>query len=83
MPPNSTAALFDANEDIFYIRITDGAGFPSIRSFSFTEIVPQNQNSNDSSATIARIERIEADILQIKEALSNGKQPVRKQPDPE
>lgn len=37
MPPNSVAALFDANQDLMYIKATDGAGFPSIRVFSFAE----------------------------------------------
>ena len=37
MPPNSTVALFDANNDVFYIRSTDGAGFPTIRAFDFHE----------------------------------------------
>ena len=37
MTPNSTVALFDNNEDIMYIKTTDGAGFPTIRTF----LVPQ------------------------------------------
>jgi hypothetical protein len=35
MPPNSSVALFDGNEDIFYLKTTDGAGFPTIRTFKF------------------------------------------------
>ena len=38
MPANSTVALFDANEDIMYIKTTDGAGFPAIRLFRFEEL---------------------------------------------
>ena len=30
MPPNSTVALFDGNEDIMYIKTTDGAGYYDI-----------------------------------------------------
>ena len=30
MGANAAAVLFDANEDIFYKKITDGAGFASI-----------------------------------------------------
>lgn len=37
MNPNSTVALFDNNEDLFYVKSTDGAGFPTIRTFSFKE----------------------------------------------
>ena len=35
MGANSSVALFDANEDFFYIKTTDGAGFASIRKFKF------------------------------------------------
>lgn len=35
--PNSMVALFDANEDLFYIKSTDGAGYPSIKTYRFTD----------------------------------------------
>ena len=41
MPPNSTVALFDGAEDVFYVKSTDGAGFPTIRAFRFEEIPQQ------------------------------------------
>lgn len=37
MFPNSTVALFDSSEDLFYVKSTDDAGFPTIRTFSFKE----------------------------------------------
>lgn len=37
MPPNSSVPLFDVNEDVFYMKTTDGAGFPTIRRFVFQE----------------------------------------------
>lgn len=36
--PNSRVALFDANEDIFYIKATDGAGYPTVKAFRFNEV---------------------------------------------
>ena len=36
MGANAAAVLFDANEDIFYKKITDGAGFASIEIYSYT-----------------------------------------------
>lgn len=43
MLPNSTVALFDGNDDLMYIKTTDGAGFATIRTFKFEpyEEVPQ------------------------------------------
>lgn len=35
MPPNSAIALFDANEDMMYIKTTDAAGYPTIKTFRF------------------------------------------------
>ena len=38
MGANSTVALFDSNNDIMYVKSTDGAGFGSIRAFKFSEM---------------------------------------------
>lgn len=35
MPPDSSVALFHESEDILYVKTTDGAGFPTIRTFRF------------------------------------------------
>ena len=40
MGANAAAVLFDANEDIFYKKITDGAGFASKK---FTAILPHRK----------------------------------------
>ena len=45
MPANSSVALFDNNNDYMYVKTTDGAGFPTIRTFKFEEIQP-NQIGN-------------------------------------
>ena len=36
MGANAAAVLFNANQDIFYKKITDGAGFASIEIYSYT-----------------------------------------------
>lgn len=67
MQPNSTVALFDSNEDIMYIKSTDGAGFPTIRTFGFS---PIEQPTNQGNDFISR-----AEFEQFKqEVLDNGKQ---------
>lgn len=71
MPANSTVALFDSNEDIMYIKTTDGAGFPSIRTFNFVEI-KQNEKSSASQDYISRQEFEEFK----KELMNNGKQSI-------
>lgn len=45
--PNSQVALFDANDDIMYIKTTDAANYPVIRKFKFVEVKEEDtQNLN-------------------------------------
>lgn len=85
MPPNSVAALFDDSYDIFYVKSTDGAGFPTIRVFDFydhKEEAPAQQTSVniENFATKQELENLQNEVKQVKEMLSNGKQSVPEQP---
>lgn len=71
MPANSTVSLFDSNEDIMYIKNTDGAGFPSIRMFRFEEI-KETTKSEEKQDYISRKEFEEFK----KELMNNGKQSI-------
>ena len=71
MNANSTVALFDANEDVLYIKNTDGAGFPSIRTFKFEE-VNEITKSEEKQDYISRKEFEEFK----KELMNNGKQSI-------
>lgn len=74
MTPNSTVALFDSNEDIMYVKSTDGAGFPQIRRFKFVEI---QESQTQQPVNNDFISREEFENFK-KEIMSNGKQSVRK-----
>lgn len=53
---NSTVFLIDFNSGTFWIKSTYDNGIPKqIRTFSFKELIPQNQN-NESSNTVSREE---------------------------
>ena len=71
MSANSTVALFDSNEDIMYIKTTDGAGFPSIRSFRFEELKEDTQ----TEPSVDYISREEFEEFK-KELMNNGKQSI-------
>lgn len=74
MPPNSITALFDSNEDIFYVKTTDGAGFPTIKTYKFTVIEETAKQEVSANDFISR-----AEFEQFKmEVMSNGKQSVSK-----
>lgn len=51
MGANAAAVLFDANEDIFYKKITDGAGFASIEIYSYT---PTQKNTGGQSGAVPK-----------------------------
>lgn len=80
MFPNSTVALFDSNEDIMYIKSTDGGGFPTIRTFKFEEVTsaPKQDSTIDLSNYITREELIE--ILKDYGGTNNGKHTISEQP---
>lgn len=71
MPANSTVALFDANNDILYVKCTDGAGFPSIRTFTFTEV----KEVENETTKVDYISREEFENFK-KELMNNGKQSI-------
>lgn len=74
MSPNSTVALFDSNDDIMYVKSTDGAGFPQIRRFRFTEV---QESQAQQQPNVDFVSREEFEKFK-KEIMSNGKQSVRK-----
>ena len=73
MPANSTVALFDSNNDVMYVKSTDGAGFPSIRTFSFTEL-KEDISTTENTDYISRQEFEEFK----KELMENGKQSIQR-----
>ena len=69
MPPNSAVALFDGGQDVFYVKTTDGAGFPTIRAYSFQPM--EQAQAMGASEYVTR-----AEFEQLKEMIAHGKQPV-------
>ena len=75
MPANSTVALFDNNEDIMYIKTTDGAGFPAIRTFAFNEVVANTNPIQDTADYVTRDEfnKLKEELLNDKQSISRSK----------
>ena len=73
MAPNSVAALFDANDDLMYIKSTDGAGFPALRTFRFTEEQPRLEPQD---AREDKMDQLIKSIDELKEMIRNAEQPV-------
>ncbi len=69
--PNSVAALFDADRDVFYIKSADAGGFPTIRAFTFAPM-------QEAAPTPAPDYVTRAEFDDLKEMIENGIKPVRK-----
>ena len=66
--PGASVALFDSNNDYFFIKTTDNVGFPTIRKFAFTEIKDEEETKYVTKA----------EFDELKEMLSNGKFTISK-----
>lgn len=64
MPANSSAALFDSGQDVFYVKTTDGAGFPTIRAFSFTPLQEQHTAAGAGYVTREEFDAFKEAVLQ-------------------
>lgn len=66
LPPNSSMPLFDGNSDLMYVKTTDAAGYPTIRTFRFEPVeqdpAPQADyvSRSDFDALVARVEELAA-----------------------
>lgn len=75
MPPDSVAPPFDADNDIVYVKSTDGAGFPTIRAFAFQPV----ENPTPQTRRYVTREEFNDTSAKLKEAVGNGERPVRGQ----
>lgn len=62
MGANSTVALFDSNNDIMYVKNTDGAGFGSIRAFKFSEMDLNSSAPVAEYATKNELEQLRQEV---------------------
>lgn len=76
--PNSTVPLFDANEDIMYIKSTDASNFPTIRIFRFLE-EQETQIPVQQYVTIEEFNKLKEEILNGKQFISNTSKSANEQ----
>lgn len=60
--PNSAVALFHESEDLFYVKTTDGAGFPTIKTFRF-EPFEVSQEETPKYVTVDEFEKFKQEVL--------------------
>ena len=70
MQPNSMAALFDSDRDVFYVKTTDAGGFPTLKAYTFAPV--QEQAAQPAGDYVTR-----AEFNQLKEMIMGAQQPVQ------
>lgn len=72
--PNEEVILVDANEDVFYHKATDGAGYPTTREFEF-KLKTAAASQEVVYATQDDVDVLRAEIAELKGVIAGGKQP--------
>ena len=87
MPPNSAAPMFSDREDVFFIKTTDGAGFPTLQAYAYNKIDLSALTDTQESDVVTRkefddlstsVNEMSSTMNEIKEMLGNAQQCVRK-----
>ena len=60
--PRETVALFDGNDDIFYIKSADDGGFPTIKAYRFSEIDLTGENPTNEYVTKSEFEELRNEV---------------------
>lgn len=60
--PRETVALFDGNDDIFYIKSADDGGFPTIKAYRFAEIDLTGEKPTNDYVTKSEFEELRNEV---------------------
>lgn len=60
--PRETVALFDGNDDIFYIKSADDGGFPTIKAYRFAEIDLTGEKLTNDYVTKSEFEELRNEV---------------------
>lgn len=70
--PNSRVALFDSNDDVFYVKTTDASNFPTIKRYRFFE-ESEEQVNNEKYVTIEEFDKFKEEMLNGQQSIRSGK----------
>lgn len=72
--PRETVALFDGNDDIFYIKSADDGGFPTIKAYRFAEIDLTGAKPTNEYVTKSEFEELRNEVKKYAEqSVSNSR----------
>ena len=68
--PNSMYALFDSNDDVFYVKTTDASNFPVIKKYRFYEETEPVKEEASKYVTVEEFEKFKKEMLDAKQFVS-------------
>lgn len=68
--PNSMYALFDSNDDVFYVKTTDASNFPVIKKYRFYEETEPAKEEASKYVTVEEFEKFKKEMLDAKQFVS-------------
>ena len=72
--PRETVALFDGNDDIFYIKSADDGGFPTIKAYRFAEVDLTGTKPTNDYVTKSEFEELRNEVKKYAEqSISNSR----------
>lgn len=82
--PSTTVLLMDSESQRFYLKSTDGSGMPNLRTFEYTEVLPNTpqpnhsvpDNLDDKYVTREEYNSLQAKYAEIMDKLNNFRAPV-------
>ena len=77
--PNSAVPLFDNSKDLLYVKTTDGANYPTIKTF---KLIPYDEQKEQEATFVSRHE-FEQFKAEIKSAIKGNKKPIKGKDDDE
>lgn len=60
--PRDTVALFDVNDDVFYVKSADDGGFPTIKAYRFVEMDLTGAKPTNDYVTKAEFEELRKEV---------------------
>ena len=82
--PNAMYALFDDDDDVFYVKVTDKNNYPTtLKRYRFVEeeepapASVESVTKDEYSMLAKEVENLKEEIRALKEGNANAKQPVR------
>ena len=76
--PRETVALFDGNDDIFYVKSADDGGFPTIKEYRFSEIDLTGAKPTNDYVTKSEFEELKKEVQNYAEQFVSKSKPTKK-----